>query len=154
MAQQKKRVLSWGITFLWMALIFYMSSQPAAESRELSRGVAAWIAEIIERLAPQADIDFRSLHGTLRKQAHFWAYLVLGPLVLNALRQSGVKGRRAVVLALAVSVVYAITDEIHQLFVPGRSGEIFDVVIDTAGAAAGIALYGLMGWIRQKKRLG
>jgi VanZ family protein len=152
MTQYQKRVLSCGLTFLWMALIFYMSSQPAAESRELSRGVTVWIAEIIERLAPKADIDFRSLHGALRKQAHFWAYLVLGPLVLNALRQSGVKGRRAVVLAMTVSVVYAITDEIHQLFVPGRSGEVFDVVIDTAGAATGMAVYGLLGWISRKRQ--
>ena len=153
MTQHQKRVLSWGITFLWMALIFYLSSQPATESRELSRGIAVRVAEILDRLVPQADIDFRSLHGMLRKQAHFWAYLVLGPLVLNALKQSGVKGRRAVVLGLAISVVYAITDEIHQTFVPGRSGEVFDVVIDTAGAATGMALYGLMGWIRRKKRL-
>ena len=47
-------------------------------------------------------------------------------------------------IALAVSVVYATTDEIHQLFVPGRSGEVRDVLIDSLGALIGILIISLI----------
>lgn len=107
------------------------------------------------------------LHLVVRKAAHFFAYAVLGALALAALAarpgEGGggearaalaprpgadddgggggvVVGWREVALALGVSVAYAITDEIHQTFVPGRGGQASDVVLDAAGAFAGILL--------------
>jgi VanZ family protein len=90
------------------------------------------------------------LHLVVRKAAHFVAYAVLGALALAALvprpgedDDGGggvVVGWREVALALGVSVAYAITDEIHQTFVPGRGGQAADVLLDAAGAIAGILL--------------
>jgi VanZ family protein len=66
---------------------------------------------------------------------------VLAVLMLNALRRSGVYGYKSIALTVAVCVIYATSDEIHQLFVPGRGGQVKDVIIDNAGVIAGIGIY-------------
>jgi len=76
-------------------------------------------------------------HGVLvlvlRKLTHFGEYFALTSLWWWALK-SRIGGRRAVVPALAITIAYAITDEVHQTFVDGRVGTWRDVLIDSAGA--------------------
>ena len=81
------------------------------------------------------------LHFLLSKLAHFSIYAFLGMLVYLLMR-SGYEIKNALSLTFApvVCVVYAISDEVHQLYIPGRSGEVRDVLIDTAGAAVGILI--------------
>jgi VanZ family protein len=69
----------------------------------------------------------------LRKLAHAAEFAVLGGLLLRALRDE-----RA---ALAAGVAYAISDELHQHFVPGRVGSPLDVAIDSVGVAVGVLLW-------------
>lgn len=80
----------------------------------------------------------------LKKGAHVAAYALLAILWLRALvarcPTRGVTGA-TVWLALGISVLYAISDEVHQTFVPGRNGTSIDVLIDTGGA-----FLGLWGW--------
>lgn len=93
------------------------------------------------------------IHRQLRKVAHFIVFLFLGTFLINALTVSNVKGWKAVFIALFVSFIYAITDELHQYFVPGRIPLAMDVLIDTAGAAVGIALYSSVnGFFRLVRR--
>jgi len=145
-------ILPWVAVLLWMALIFYSSAQVAEQSKELSKGVTEAVVETIERVAPSraAEIDIKRLHHLTRKNAHFFAYLILGILVLNAMRRSGVGGVRVVLITLLICVLYAVSDEVHQLFVPGRGGQISDVLIDSAGAAIGILVY--LGLVKLRKR--
>ena len=67
--------------------------------------------------------------------------MVLGVLVLNAFGKTGVRGYRHILFSAIVCVLYAATDEIHQLFVPGRGGQIRDVLIDSIGAGTGFIFY-------------
>lgn len=94
-----------------MGLIFYLSAQP-----DLSTGLGTW------------DL-------VLRKIGHATIYAALFLLWWRALRVLGDEGR-AVIAALAISVGYAITDELHQTTVAGRHGSALDVLIDSAGAGA------------------
>lgn len=132
------------MVILWMSLIFYLSHQPATDSNALSTGITEVIVKTVEKVASGAAIDIQSFNNIIRKKAHFLAYLVLGALVINALRVSGVRGYRSVVFALGICVLYAVSDEVHQLFVPGRGGQLSDVLIDSAGAGVGIGLYMLL----------
>ncbi|ABR46681.1 VanZ family protein [Alkaliphilus metalliredigens QYMF] len=145
-------VISWIAVLLWMGLIFYLSAQPATQSREVSEGVTEIFMQTVERVAPDvaAELDIRMLNYLIRKNAHFFAYLTLGVLVLNGMRRSGVSGIRGIVIAFFICVLYAISDEVHQLYVPGRSGELRDVLIDSAGAMVGIGLYLGLGKIKKK----
>lgn len=80
------------------------------------------------------------LHHFIRKNAHFFIYLVLGVLVKVALMNSGITGFKAIGIGLVICVGYAFSDEIHQLIVPGRGGQLSDVVIDSCGAGLGMML--------------
>ncbi len=131
----------WVLVVLWMVLIFYLSHQPATESNELSTGITEIIIETVEKIAPDIDFDIGRLNHIIRKNAHFFAYLVLGILVVNGLRSCNVNGYKGFILALLICVLYAISDEIYQLYVPGRGGQVKDVILDSAGALVGIGMY-------------
>ncbi|MGV8149990.1 MAG: VanZ family protein [Alkaliphilus sp.] len=137
--------ISWLAVLLWMALIFNLSSQPANQSNKLSEGVTKIIVDTVERVAPSTDFDLSRLNHIVRKNAHFFAYLVLSLLVMNAVRRTGGSDIK---LTLLICVLYAISDETHQIFVPGRSAQVSDILIDGVGAVVGIVMY--LGFSRMK----
>ena len=144
------KILSWLTVILWMSLIFYLSHQPAAESSELSSSVTEVIIDAIETVAPKVKIEKGDIHHITRKNAHFLYYLILGILAVNALKINGVHGYRGILLALFICILYAISDEVHQIFVPGRSGEIRDVIIDSSGSGTGILAYLVMSRLAKR----
>ena len=105
-----RRLDPWAPPLILMAVIFLLSAQPSLDS---GLGVADTIG---------------------RKLVHFGEYALLTFLWWRALRTRMEPGRAALI-ALAVSSLYAATDEFHQTFVEGRSGHPVDWLIDTAGAA-------------------
>jgi len=147
-----QKLLSWIAVFFWMSVIFYLSHQPAAESSELSGRVTEVIVDTIKTVAPQVRVEKQDLHKIVRKNAHFLYYFVFGILAANAFRMSGVGGFRGILLALLICVLYAISDEIHQIFVPGRSGEFRDVIIDSSGGGTGILIYFVVSRICEKMK--
>lgn len=146
------KIISWAPVILWMALIFYFSQQQATTSNELSTGITEVIIQTVEKIAPDMGVDLRGFNHIVRKNAHFLIYLVLGVLVIIALRRSGVHGYyRAMVLTILICALYAISDEVHQLFVNGRGPQVKDVLIDSAGAIVGISLFCMIDWILNNK---
>ena len=146
----KIKILPWVLVVFWMGLIFYFSHQPATESSELSSGITEAIVDVINIIAPDNDLmsSKQSLNFIIRKAAHFGVYLVLGLLLSNGLIYSGVSKHKAIFMALLICILYAISDEFHQLYVTGRSGQVSDVLLDSAGSLVGILL---MNAIRRYK---
>ncbi len=141
----KNVILSWTAVVLWLVLIFYLSSQPAEESNGLSKGVTKVIVETVEKIVDVKE-DTNMVDGfnhLVRKYAHFMSYLILGILVNNALVVSNIK-ENTFKYSLIFCILYAISDEFHQLFVPGRGAQIKDVIIDSSGAFFGIWLYSIL----------
>lgn len=128
-----KCLIAWILVVFWMGVIFYFSSQPAVQSAKLSTHVTELTISFFG-----FDMGVGGLEFYIRKSAHFIVYLILGGLTLHALKWSRVS--RATVVAFAICVFYAISDEFHQLFVLGRSAQVRDVFIDGIGAAMGILL--------------
>lgn len=145
-------VLSWLAVLLWMGLIFCLSAQVADESARLSSGVTQIIVNIINGIFPKVRIDINSFGFVVRKLAHFICYLVLGLLVLNALKSSSVHGYKRILLSAIICILYAASDEIHQLYVPGRGGQIRDVFIDFSGSVSGFILERVIHKIRSIKK--
>ncbi len=100
--------------------------------------------------AQQAKI-VKAWQHTARKTAHALMYLVLGLLCMTALLQHSLDMKVRIAIALCISAAYAVTDEIHQLFIPGRSSQFSDVCIDTCGALIGILLVVSVHWLRSKR---
>ncbi|MGE4273856.1 MAG: VanZ family protein [Desulfitobacterium sp.] len=138
------RILSWAAVLFWMGLIFYLSAQVASQSDELSQGIAQRLYGVVGMAFPGLNTDSLQSNFIVRKSAHFLSYLILSLLTMNALRRSGSNGVGQIVLAMGICVLYAISDEVHQLFVPGRSGQIKDVLLDSGGAIVGTVLYSLI----------
>ena len=131
----------WGLVIVWMSGIFLLSHQRASESSELSRIITKLLYSVAYRIFPQIDFDFTTLSFIVRKAAHFIAYLILGCLVMNGFIDKKIPATKWLGWALVVCVLYAVSDEIHQLYVPGRAGQVRDVFIDSVGALMGIGLY-------------
>ena len=136
-----RKKLPWLLVILWMTMIFYLSHQPATKSNCLSKEITEKIVKVVEKIVMDVDFNSVNFNHLIRKNAHFFSYLLLGVLVMNGLRSSGVSGYRIIVFALGICILYAISDEVHQLFVPGRGGRVTDVIIDSAGAVVGIGIY-------------
>jgi len=131
----------------WALVIFILSNQPAA----VSSGQSGVIVGHLQQAMP--GVSTAILTFLVRKSAHIIAYFVLGVLMYRALRVSIRRwpARTVAGLALLSCSLYAVTDEIHQLFVPGRSGELRDVMIDSIAALVGVGLCGWMMHRRHKK---
>ncbi len=130
----------------WMILIFALSAENAVESGETSAGFTYKLFTVFYpefkgmTAAAQQDILVR-FSFVLRKTAHFTLYFVLGILsFLNAEAFMICRASLKALYAEAFSVIYAASDEFHQLFVAGRAGQLRDVAIDSAGALLGILI--------------
>lgn len=127
-----KKIVSLSLVILWMSFIFYMSSLDSTISSHQSSS----IVDILLKVFPTISENVVSI--IIRKTAHFLEYFILGLLVYNYLRQT--KCEKIVLVAILVCILYAITDEVHQAFVPGRSCRLLDMGIDSLGSIFGIYL--------------
>lgn len=137
------------LPLFWMAVIFMLSHQPAS----VSSGQSGVFVEQLRHIAPS--IDQQLLTFLVRKGAHIFAYFVLGILAFNALWRvdlSKLKFNYPVGLSIIVCALYAVSDEFHQLFVSGRSGEIRDIIIDSCAATVGVFIISIFVRILQKSK--
>lgn len=111
---------------LWMAVIFYLSNQSVL-----------------------IDIESDTGEKLLYKSAHFMAYALLAWLWWRALSPRRNVGWLVLFIALGLTMLYGVSDEFHQLFVPGRHGRVADVLFDTSGGLATILLLRCFPWPRK-----
>lgn len=133
-----KTKLAYLPAIIWMIVIFCFSHQSALQSSNLSGGILGYIIDIIKNSLNIA-INEDLLHTVIRKGAHFTEYLILAVLVMFGLTKNKVS--KPFFKSVMICALYAMTDEFHQLFVAGRSGRVFDVMVDTSGAALGTFIY-------------
>ena len=120
-------VRRWGPLLLWMGLIFLLSAQsqlPAPQPR--------WLDTFVE------------------KSSHFLEYALLAALIMRALHSGRTWTWRDVGGAFAIAALYALSDEYHQSFVPGRTPDWSDILFDWLGAGAGVAAC-LLFWTQHRQ---
>ncbi len=150
-----QRYILWILLFLAAGLVFWFSSQNAENSSKLSWDVVEQVAEhapmhqnvpdSIETAKKSAAWD--AVHWFVRKMAHFTLYFIIGFLLMCLMRSYQKCDKKHVLIALLIGAVYALSDEFHQYFVPGRDAKLLDVLIDTTGVFAGIALSFAAAWL-------
>lgn len=128
------------------AVIYFMSAKPAEVSSEISGSVISCFIKAFKNnftdlsLAEQNEI-ISEYQFFARKLAHFSVYATLGFFCFGfSLTFKNLNKKLKYIISVAFAFVYAATDEFHQLFVNGRSGQITDVLLDTFGAAFGVLL--------------
>jgi len=142
------RSTPWLPPVLWMALIMWLSSDTASAAH-----TASWLLPILHALAPWATpAQLEAMHALIRKGAHLTEYAILAALWLRALiRGRAVRPSAAAAIAFAISLAWAILDEVHQSFVPSRTASPTDVAIDGMGALLAVVV-GRLGWRRAAER--
>ena len=144
-----KKIIAWLLVVLCCLLIYSFSAETGEKSIDRSMKIAGKATE----LSKTEDVPDKNLvkitnqiNYGLRKSVHGITYFGLTLALLYALSVSGVKGAKRYVYAALLAVIYACLDEIHQMYVPGRTGSIIDVFFDSIGIAAALIL--CIGWGR------
>lgn len=139
-----KKIFHLVLVFSCMITIFLFSCDNGDRSSVKSDGIIIKSAQFFL----QRDISLKEKEKLLnylvlpvRKCAHFLIYSILGFLVLQFFKDFSMSSFKVYLLTIFFCFLYACSDEIHQLFVPGRSGQVLDVFIDTLGALFGCFLY-------------
>ena len=127
--KNKRIIINWILLILWIIIIFFMSHQPAEVSNQQS--------DLIIQIFNKIGLDLNSYLGSLatfiiRRTAHFTEYFILYILANNVLRYYFSDKKKRIYILIFV-LIYAISDEVHQYFVPGRAMALRDVLIDFSG---------------------
>lgn len=138
------------LAVIWMCVIFSFSAQTQEESGAVSEGFSYRVINTTGRILHLNIDDARireianAIDHFVRKGAHMTEYAILAILLYIWLGRWQMQHIKTACLAAVLAVVYACSDEFHQLFVPGRAGRVSDVLIDSAGAVLGLALFLIM----------
>ena len=150
------RVILWLLVLVWMGLIFSFSAETAVESSQSS-------GSLIRRLLAFFDPGFRDLDAAeqkamiesldffVRKAAHFSIFTALG-LLTAAAYSVDFSPRAAFLLALLTGALYAVSDEVHQAFVPGRACQLRDMIIDACGTTLGAGFFTAMRLLHRRRK--
>lgn len=151
MIQKIIKFKPWLIVLLLMIIIFIFSNMNTYQSNGKSQYLINKMVTITSTIAnkiglldtklTEEEIDKLtiSLNLPLRKCTHFTIYLILSLLIIYALKYTNIKKKE--LLTILICFLYAITDEYHQTFIAGRTGQFSDVIIDTLGTITAIIIY-------------
>lgn len=151
------RNLAGALAIVWMCVIFAFSAQPKEESGAVS---ASFTYHMVSSTRTFFHLDLSdarvkeisdAIEGFIRKVAHMAEFGIMSVLLYIWVGQWEMSFLRRGTTAVGATAIYAATDEIHQLFVPGRAGRFSDVCIDSAGALVGVLVFALV--VRVVKRL-
>lgn len=146
-----KRVIFGVLIVIWMITIFCFSSEQSTQSSGTSKAVIktglSQVKNFKEMEEPKQNELIEELQHPTRKLAHFTIYMIGGLIIFSFVNTFNICAKKKFVYAILFGLLYASSDEIHQLFTDGRSGQITDVLIDTSGVCIGcIIQYFLNSW--------
>lgn len=138
-----KKTICIMLVIIWMSTMFLFSNQQGTGSSSTSKKVSQIIVNIIDINKQYSDTEkeeiIEVIEPIIRKLAHYTFYAIGGILIANCVYQFCSEEKCVIVVSAIIGIVYATSDEIHQLMIPGRSGSIKDVIIDSIGILTGIA---------------
>lgn len=139
-----KKIIFIILIILWMAIVFKFSSQKSDKSSNTSGKITEIIVKIFPSAKEMNDEQKLRLIETwdpiIRKLAHFSLYTLGGIFIMGFASTYDIKTKFKIIYSLIFGILYASSDEFHQLFVEGRSCEFRDVCIDSAGILLGIMI--------------
>lgn len=154
------KILSFLLILLWMLCVYALSNQSSINSSKQSGHVIQIIINILPNTKFLTQVEkiklITSMQHVIRKLAYFMLYTIGGISILNYAVFCD-KIKKKVAFSIILGALYCVTDEIHQLFIPGRSCEIKDMLIDSSGVIFGmlivLAIFKIINWrnVNEKK---
>lgn len=151
----KKRIIRFIPMIIMMIIIFAFSAMPGDDSSSTSEKILNPLLKAMEGISHhKVGVLLESvMHTLIRKCAHFLEYAILASLAVFAIYRRDLMIKRLLLYSQLISTLYACTDEFHQCFVPGRSAQFTDVIIDSLGALTGLTIVLLtVHSVRKRKR--
>ena len=154
----KRKVIFIIASLAWMIMIYSFSSRNGVESTGDSNQIGMLIGKTLipsfEKWDEGKQQQFAErIDYPIRKTAHAMEYAVLGLFLTLAYVDINNMTRWKRFIPWILGTVYAMTDEFHQLFVPGRSGRVTDVLIDSTGVMIGVLVtYWFVSTICRKRK--
>ena len=140
-----KQVIGLLLIITWMITIFLFSNQQGNASSVTSNKVTKEIIEIIPSTKHleenQKKEIVKKVNPIMRKIAHYTIYLIGGILIMFFISTIVQFEKRGVLYSVLIGFIYDIIDEIHKMFMDGRTAKITDVLIDTLGVITGVVIY-------------
>lgn len=136
-------------------IIFGFSSQNGEKSGTISKQITEFVTKDIKSIQSleknEKEIVLKKIEHVIRKLAHFLLYTLVGILVMSLMSTYKIEQIKRISISLLTGVLYAISDEVHQFFVPGRGSSVQDVFLDSFGVIFGILV--VIGIIKIYKKL-
>ena len=137
-----KKILKIILILIWMLIVFHFSSEGGNKSEGTSRNFSQKVLNTIVSSDKSKNEDMlKHADKIIRKLAHYTLYTVGGIIIINYFHTTDKSQKNKIIYSVILGGGYAISDELHQLFVGGRSARILDVGIDTLGIITGVAIY-------------
>ncbi len=134
-----KRIIYLILVIIWMIIVFSFSNQNGTKSQGSSDIITNKIVEISDDYFA---LNIKSSEDTIsfvvRKLAHFSIYFLGGILIYNFINTFSINKKYIIIFSIVLGVAYACTDELHQLFIDGRSAQMMDVFIDSCGVVLAV----------------
>ncbi|MCI8410768.1 MAG: VanZ family protein [Lachnospiraceae bacterium] len=133
-----------------MCIIWGFSANTGEVSSEQSQGIVSRIIDCVEDITgvtlseEEQQIWEERIHTPIRKLAHTTEYMIFALTVAFPLVQYIKRCKIICWITFLFCIIYASLDEIHQRFVPNRSGQFRDVVIDGIGIGIGLLIFSLV----------
>lgn len=138
------RAILIALLIIQMWVIFGFSGQNGEESGSISRKITEAVTKNISSIQnlekQEKEKVLNKIEHIIRKLAHFSLYAVIGFLLMSLMSTYNLKQKNRILVSCSVGLLYAISDEIHQAFIPGRGPQIADVGIDFSGVVVGILI--------------
>lgn len=150
-----KKIILYIILIIELLTIFIFSNQPGKKSENTSDSFASSIIDKVTNITNKDITETKKKNVIIktrfivRKAAHFTIYFVLGITIYLLLETYNIK--RIIILSIIICLIFGSIDEVHQIFIPGRTARIYDCIIDTIGGTCGIYLLFIIEKIRQKR---
>ena len=142
---KKKYMICFIILFVWLGFIFIMSNTSSSESTRQTKSLINNIVNTTNKINIIDNIDIntatKKLFTPIRKIAHITEFFILSIIVIILLKNKIIDYNKLLLISMSICFIFACIDEYHQTFIPGRSGQFSDVLIDMIGVIFACILF-------------
>ncbi|MBW9151322.1 VanZ family protein [Clostridium estertheticum] len=152
---KRKTIVKILLCVVWLGVIFYNGTRPGETSQRTSRGLiefAGGVMNISPATIEKVGVKFNDVNYYVRKNAHFFQYFVFSILLCSIVRQSKLQRSNKIWMLLFLLLLFPVIDEFIQKYIPSRTSNVLDIVIDFSGGVLGMIITGVRGHLIHLKK--
>jgi VanZ family protein len=151
---KRKTIIMGILCIIWLVVIFYNGTRQGEVSQRISKEgvkVISMFMDVLPTTIESNSIKFSTVNFYVRKNAHFFQYLILSILICAVVKQLKLYKSSKIFLVLFLILLFPVADEFIQKYIPGRTSSVFDIIIDFSGGVLGMLIYKITSKISHLK---